>query len=59
MSRLTIPARDDVPAASKTLLDAVEKQLGVVPNLFRLIRASAAVLEGFSAVRGRLQRRSM
>jgi uncharacterized peroxidase-related enzyme len=47
MSRLTIPTRDDVPAASKPLLDAVEKQLGVVPNLFRLVGASPAVLEGF------------
>ncbi len=47
MSRLTIPTRDDAPAASKPLLDAVEKQLGVVPNLFRLIGASPAVLEGF------------
>jgi uncharacterized peroxidase-related enzyme len=47
MSRLTIPTRDDVPAASKPLLDAVEKQLGVVPNLFRLIGSSSAVIEGF------------
>ena len=35
MSRLTVPTRESVPAASKPLLDAVEKQLGVVPNLFR------------------------
>src|SRR6202000_3536020 len=47
MSRLTIPTRQSVPAASKPLLDAVEKQLGVVPNLFRLIGSSSAVIEGF------------
>ena len=39
MSRLAIPARDDVPEASKPILDAVNKQLGVVPNMFRLIAA--------------------
>jgi hypothetical protein len=33
MSRLTIPSVTDVPDASKPLLDAVHKQLGVVPNL--------------------------
>jgi uncharacterized peroxidase-related enzyme len=49
MSRLTIPARDDVPEASKPILDAVHKQLGVVPNMFRLIAASPAALQGFTA----------
>ncbi len=54
MSRLTTPARDDVPGASKPLLDAVEKQLGVVPNLFRLIAASPAALQGFLGNNGAL-----
>jgi uncharacterized peroxidase-related enzyme len=54
MSRLTIPARDDVPDASKPVLDAVEKQLGVVPNMFRLIASSPAALQGFSANSGAL-----
>jgi uncharacterized peroxidase-related enzyme len=49
MSRLTIPARDDVPADSKPILDAVEKQLGVVPNMFRLIASSPAALQGYTA----------
>jgi uncharacterized peroxidase-related enzyme len=47
MSRLTIPAREDAPAKSQPLLDAVEKQLGVVPNLFRLVGTSPAALEGY------------
>ena len=34
MSRISIPARDDVPEASKPILDAVQKQLGVVPNMY-------------------------
>lgn len=54
MSRLTIPARDDVPEASKQILDAVHKQLGVVPNMFRLIAQSPAALQGFTANNGAL-----
>jgi len=48
MSRLAIPARDDVPEASKPILDAVQKQLGVVPNMYRLIAQSPAALRGFT-----------
>jgi uncharacterized peroxidase-related enzyme len=54
MSRLTIPARDDVPEASKPILDAVQKQLGVVPNMFRLIATSPAALQGFAGNNGAL-----
>ncbi len=54
MSRLAIPARDDVPQASKPILDAVHKQLGVVPNMFRLIAQSPAALQGFTANNGAL-----
>jgi uncharacterized peroxidase-related enzyme len=54
MSRLAIPARDDVPDASKPILDAVQKQLGVVPNMFRLIATSPATLHGFAANNGAL-----
>lgn len=54
MSRLSIPARDDVPEASKPILDAVHKQLGVVPNMFRLIAQSPAALQGFAANNGAL-----
>jgi len=49
MPRLTIPARDDVPADSKPILDAVQSQLGVVPNMFRLIASSPAALKGYTA----------
>src|SRR5215472_8944865 len=54
MSRLAIPARDDAPEASKPILDAVRKQLGVVPNMFRLIAQSPAALQGFAANNGAL-----
>jgi uncharacterized peroxidase-related enzyme len=54
MSRLAIPARDEVPEASKPILEAVKKQLGVVPNMFRLIARSPAALQGFTANNGAL-----
>jgi uncharacterized peroxidase-related enzyme len=54
MSRLAVPARNDVPEASKPILDAVHKQLGVVPNMFRLIATSPAVLQGFATNNGAL-----
>jgi uncharacterized peroxidase-related enzyme len=54
MSRLAVPARDDVPEVSKPILDAVQKQLGVLPNMFRLIALSPAALQGFMANNGAL-----
>jgi uncharacterized peroxidase-related enzyme len=54
MYRLSIPAREAAPAASQPLLDAVEKSLGVVPNLFRLVGQSPASLEGLLGLNGAL-----
>ncbi|MCB8838818.1 carboxymuconolactone decarboxylase family protein [Aurantimonas sp. VKM B-3413] len=48
MSRIAIPARDDVPEASQPILDAMNKQLGTVPNMFRLLATSPAALQGFA-----------
>jgi len=56
MTRLTVPTRDQSPAASQPVLDAVGKQLGVIPNLFRLIGTSPAALEGFMALSGALNK---
>jgi len=56
MSRLTIPAREAVPSASQPMLDAVEKQLGVVPNMFRLLALSPAALQGFLGLNGALSK---
>ncbi|SFK65697.1 carboxymuconolactone decarboxylase family protein [Methylocapsa palsarum] len=48
MSRLPTPATiDAAPAASRPFLEAVKKQFGVVPNLFRLVSNSPAALEGY------------
>ena len=55
MPRLAVPASIETsPAAAQPLLQAVEKQLGVVPNLFRLLGTSPAALEGFLALSGAL-----
>ena len=57
MSRLPIPASIEAsPAASQPLLQAVKKQLGVVPNLFRLVGNSPAALEGYLGLNGALAR---
>ena len=55
MSRLPIPATiQDAPAASRPLLEAVKQQLGVAPNLFRLVATSPAALEGYLSLSGAL-----
>jgi uncharacterized peroxidase-related enzyme len=48
MSLIPIPAAiADAPAASQPMLEAAKKQLGVAPNLFRLVAHSPAALEGY------------
>ena len=48
MTRLPTPASIEAsPAAAQPLLQAVKKQLGVVPNMFRLVGTSPAALEGY------------
>ena len=48
MTRIHTPATlDAAPEASRGLLAAVGKQLGSVPNLFRMVSNSPAALEGY------------
>jgi uncharacterized peroxidase-related enzyme len=55
MSRIPIPATiDAAPAASRPLLEAVQQQLGVAPNLFRMVATSPAALEGYVGLFGAL-----
>jgi len=54
MSRIEVPSRETAPAASQPLLDAVAQQLGVVPNMFRLIGLSPAALQGLRGLQGAL-----
>ena len=55
MSRIATPATvADAPEKSQALLNAVNAQLGVVPNLFRLVANSPAALEGYLGMSGAL-----
>src|SRR5262245_21780393 len=60
MSRIPTPASiDAATAASRPLLEAVKKQLGVVPNLFRMVANSPAELEGYVSLLGALGKGSL
>lgn len=60
MSRIATPSViDDAPVASRPLLQAVQKQLGTVPNLFRVVSSSPAALEGYLGMSGALNKGSL
>ncbi len=60
MSRIPTPASiEAAPAAAHGLLEAVKKQLGSVPNLFRLTATSPAALEGYLSLNGALGKGSL
>ena len=60
MSRILIPANiDAAPAAAQSQLEAVKKQLGMVPNLFRLVANSQSALEGYLSMSGALAKGSL
>lgn len=55
MPRIPQPsAIADAPEKSRPLLEAVVKQLGVAPNMFRLIATSPQALEGYLSLSGAL-----
>lgn len=54
MARIIIPTAEQTPAASRPLLDAVHKQLGVVPNLMKMVGNSPAALEGYLSLNAAL-----
>ena len=54
MSRITVPTFETAPAASQTMLEAVRKQLGVIPNSFRVLALSPAALQGLLGLNGAL-----
>jgi uncharacterized peroxidase-related enzyme len=55
MSRIQTPASIEAsPVAAQPLLEGVKKQLGVVPNLFRVVGNSPAALEGYLGLNGAL-----
>jgi len=56
MARIVIPSVEQSPAASRPLLDAVHKQLGVVPNLMKMVGNSPAALEGYLSLNAALSK---
>ena len=56
MTRIVTPTADNTPAASLPLLDAVDKQLGVIPNLMKVVGNSPAALEGYLGLSGALSK---
>ncbi len=52
MSRIAIPTYEASHANTKPLLDAVNKQLGVIPNLMKMTGNSPAALEGYLSLNG-------
>jgi uncharacterized peroxidase-related enzyme len=54
MARIVIPTVEQAPAASRPLLDVVHKQLGVVPNLMKMVGNSPAALEGYLSLNAAL-----
>jgi uncharacterized peroxidase-related enzyme len=60
MSRLHTPASiEAAPATARPLLEAVKKQIGSVPNLFRVVANSPAALEGYLGLNGALAKGSL
>jgi uncharacterized peroxidase-related enzyme len=54
MPRIAIPKREDAFAESKPILDNVDKLLGFVPNLHRLMSISPNALSGWATLMGSL-----
>ncbi|MFZ6772119.1 carboxymuconolactone decarboxylase family protein [Undibacterium sp. SXout7W] len=54
MNRISIPSTESTPNASLPLLAAVQKQLGMTPNLMKLVGNSPVALEGYLSLSGAL-----
>ena len=54
MSRIELPTAEQTPAATLPLLAAVQQQLGVTPNLMKMMGHSPAALEGYLNFNGAL-----
>lgn len=56
MSRIAIPTLENAPDASKPILNAVQKQLGSVPNLFRVASLSTPALAALTGLNAALSK---
>ncbi|MGW0084312.1 carboxymuconolactone decarboxylase family protein [Streptomyces sp. NPDC003393] len=56
MSRLTVPAPDDIPSEAKGILDTVGAQFGFVPNMFATLASNPTVLDVVTGLQTSLSR---
>jgi len=55
MSHIPTPATiNDAPEASRPILETIQKQIGSVPNIFRLVSNSTAALNGLTGLQSAL-----
>jgi uncharacterized peroxidase-related enzyme len=54
MTRIALPTNEQIPAASRPVVDAVTKQLKMTPNLFRIMALSPNALSGWAGLQGAL-----
>ena len=54
MNRLSLPSRDQAPAASRPLLDQIQQAFGSTPQMFRTVAHSPAALQAMWAFFGAL-----
>jgi uncharacterized peroxidase-related enzyme len=56
MPRIAIPTVESAPAEARAALDAIAKQLGFTPNVYRLMSISPAVLKAFTSLQSALSK---
>ncbi|MEV5776241.1 carboxymuconolactone decarboxylase family protein [Streptomyces antimycoticus] len=56
MSRLTVPAPDDVPAGAQSTLDTIGAQFGFIPGMFATLASNPTVLDVVMSLQGALSR---
>ncbi len=56
MSRIRIPTKEDAPAEAQAILEAIQRRLGWVPNIFLLAALSPGSLTGMTALTNALSR---
>src|SRR5690242_6061217 len=59
MTRLKALSPDDATGKTKELFNAIQKKLGMVPNMMRTMGNSSAVLEGYLNLSGALAQGSL
>ena len=56
MNRIPVPSTEETPDATIPLLNEVNKQLGTVPNMIKLIGNSPSALEGYLHLKNSLKK---